>query len=202
MLARGPVAAAVLGAALGLAACSGGSTASTPTATPIPAATPTSTPASTESSAGSPSPSPVATLSAASCLSGRYTLVRFVAVGGSTYGTGQGGDVTVAFTDGRYTLSGAGGKPMVVTVGGQTGNLTVDGRSAGTYRLKGATASFTSTSAAGSGTLGNGTGGATQKLTMKQVSSVIGLTGKGQVACTAQAMTITLKSVRLELGRV
>ena len=37
---------------------------------------------------------------------------------------------------------------------------------------------------------------------MKQVDSVIGLTGDGQVACTDAALTITLDSVRLELGRV
>lgn len=125
-----------------------------------------------------------------------------MAVGGSTYGTGQGGDVSITFGDGRYTLEGAGKKPMVVTVGGQSGNLTVYGESTGTYALKGAVATFTSRSEKGGGTLGNGSGGARQKLTMKQVDSVIGLGGEGQVACTAQAMTITLNAIRLELGRV
>lgn len=36
---------------------------------------------------------------------------------------------------------------------------------------------------------------------MDQVTSVVGLEGEGQVACTAQAMTVTLATVRLELAR-
>ena len=196
--------AATFGATVGLSACSGGPGAGGG-ATPAPAPTDVSsaaTPGPEQSSAGPESPSAVATVPASRCLAGRYALVRFVAVGGTTYGTGQGGDVTVTFADGRYTLSGAGQKPVVVTLGGQTGNLTVDGESKGTYTLKGDAATFTARSADGTGTLDDGSGGSAQKLTMKQVDSVIGLAGRGQVACTAQAMTITLKAIRLELGRV
>jgi hypothetical protein len=199
-------AAMALVASLGLAACSGGPGAAV--APPSTAGTPASSAPSTggvPSASTSPSPglspSPVATLAPDRCLRGRYALVRFVAVGGSTYGTGQGGDVTVTFDDGRYTLVGAGAEPVVVTVGGQTGNLTVDGRSKGTYTRRGAAATFTTTSASGGGRLGDAAGSATQRITMKQVDSVIGLAGDGQVACTAEAMTITLKAVRLELAR-
>ncbi len=201
MLRRSAGAAVALAAVLGLAACSGGPGASGPP-TPTGEAPTTSAPSGGESASAGPSPSALATLSPDRCLSGRYALLRFVAVGGSTYGTGQGGDVVVAFDDGRYTLTGGGAKPLVVTLAGQTGNLTVDGESRGTYERRGAAATFTATSATGSGTLGDGAGGATQKVTMKQVDSVIGLAGPGQVACTAQAMTITLKAVRLELARV
>jgi hypothetical protein len=203
-LARTLGAAVALGAALGLSACSGSGSGGGggSVATPAPAGSSTSaSPAASPGEIPSPSPSPIATLPAARCLSGRYALVRFVAVGAQTYGTGQGGDVSVTFTDGRYTLKGAGRKPVVVTVGGQTGNLTVDGEAKGGYRLKGATATFTDGSATGSGTLDNGSGGDAQKLSMKQVNSVIGLSGDGQVACTAQAMTITLNAIRLELAR-
>jgi len=108
--------------------------------------------------------------------------------------------VTVTFDDGRYSLAGAGRQPMVVTVGGRSGDLRVDGEVRGTYTLKGGTATFTTGSAEGGGTID--AGGQTQRLTMKQVGSVIGLAGDGEVACTSEAMTITLKTIRLELGRV
>lgn len=203
---------ASLAAALALTACSAdpGPAASAPAATssatqpsatqPTAAQTPPAGDPPT-SGAASASPSPVATLAPGRCLTGRYALVRFVAVGGSTYGTGQGGDVTATFDDGRYVLRGAGRRPMSVTVGGQTGNLTVDGEAKGTWTRKGAVASFTPTSDTGGGTLDDGRGGKAAKLTMQQVDGVIGLAGDGQVACTAQAMTITLAAIRLELAR-
>jgi hypothetical protein len=204
MLFRTLTATACVGAVLVLAACSG-SPGAAGSAAPTPsdgAASTTAAPGPEQSTAASPSPSSAATLSADACLTGRYALVRFVAVGGgSTYGTGQGGDVTVTFGDGRYTLAGAGKKPVVVVLGGQTGDLTVAGEARGTYLLKGAAATFTAGSATGGGTLEDGNGDR-RKITMKQVDSVIGLAGAGTVACTSQAMTITLSAVRLELGRV
>ncbi len=197
---------ATLAATLGLSACSGspgtgGGAAPAPSPTDVSTAPDPATPAPTDAGAGSPSPSPAATLAADRCLSGTYSLVRFVAVGGETYGTGQGGDVTLTFGDDRYTLAGAGKKPIVVTIGGQTGDLTVDGASKGTYRLKDDTATFGRPTTTGSGTLSAGSGRG-QKLTMKQVNGVIGLAGDGKIACTAQAMTITLSAIRLELARV
>lgn len=195
---------ATLGAVLGASACSGDPGTD---AGPAPAPAPTdasnaATPVPEQTGTPAPSASPVATLPPEQCLTGRYALVRFVAVGdGSTYGTGQGGDVTVAFDNGRYTLAGAGREPVVVTLAGQTGNLAVDGESSGAYALDGATATFTPRSATGGGTLGGGSGGDRTKLTMKQVDAVIGLAGDGQVACTAQVMTITLPAIRLELAR-
>ena len=36
---------------------------------------------------------------------------------------------------------------------------------------------------------------------MEQVDNVLGLAGEGQIACTAQAMTLTLAAVRLERAR-
>ncbi|MGI3779531.1 MAG: hypothetical protein ACRYG2_02030 [Janthinobacterium lividum] len=157
---------------------------------------------STTAAPSSPASPSLATLPAKQCLTGRYALVRFVAVGGSsTYGTGQGGDVTLTFGGGRYTLAGAGRKPVVVTLAGQSGDLTVDGESNGRYTLAGGTATFLPGSATGGGTLTDGSGGDRTKVTMKQVDSVIGLDGDGQVACTDQAMTLTLAAIRLELAR-
>lgn len=183
-----------------VAGCSGEPEAAATSPAPAPAG-PASDAAPTASAAPA-SPGPVATLATEACLSGRYRLVRFVAAGASsTYGTGQGGDVTVAFDDGRYTLTGAGREPVVVTLGGQTGELVVDGSSTGTYARQDSVATFTPRSATGGGTLRAGSGGPAQQLTMAQVDNVLGLTGDGRVACTAQAMTLTLAAVRLELAR-
>ena len=107
--------------------------------------------------------------------------------------------MSVRFAGGGYTLSGAGAKPMTITLAGNSGNLVVDGRATGRQALSGSTATFTSSSATGSGTVE--LAGQQQRLTMKQVTNVIGLEGKGEVACTSQAMTITFPTVRLELGR-
>ncbi|GAB2576472.1 hypothetical protein [Microlunatus antarcticus] len=199
---RARVVAAALGTVLALAGCSGGPAPAAPSASSVPSAesAPSSTVAPT--AATTPSPSALATLPAAQCLTGRYALVRFVAVGqGSTYGTGQGGDVTLTFEGDGYTLAGAGREPVVVTLAGQTGNLTVDGESQGGYALDDAVATFTPTSATGGGSLDDGTGGDGTRLTMKQVDGVIGLSGQGQVACTDRFLTITLASIRLELAR-
>lgn len=89
----------VAGALVVLAGCSG-----SPDAAPD--ASPSTVPTPTASSA-SASPS-LATLPAAECLTGTWRLVRFVGASDQTYGTGQGGDVSVRFADGGYTLQGAG----------------------------------------------------------------------------------------------
>ena len=201
-MARRAAALVLAGAALTLAACSG-SAGSAPSAAPSAAA---STPATTEPSSSpapttSASPS-LATLPASECLTGDWRLVRFVGASDQadqTYGTGQGGDVSVRFRGDGYTVSGAGEKPMTITLGGRTAQLRVDGRAEGTYALSGDTATFTQRSASGSGTLA--AGGQSQKLSMQQVTRVVGLSGEGRIACTADAMTVTLTTVRLELGR-
>jgi hypothetical protein len=178
------------GCVFALAACSGG---------PADAGASSAAPAAPSAAAtGSVAPT-LATLPAERCLTGTWALVRFVGTDQQTYGTGEGGDVTVRFADGRYTLAGAGKKPVTVTLAGQAAGLTVDGRAPGTFAVKGDRATFAQKSASGTGTIE--VAGHRQRLTMDQVTSVVGLTGDGQVACTPQAMTITLTSVRLELAR-
>ena len=71
----------------------------------------------------------------AKCLDGRYRLVRFVGVGEKgTYGTGEGGDVTVTFDNGSYLLRGAGKDPIKLTLAGQTADLLVNGTVSGDYQ--------------------------------------------------------------------
>lgn len=201
---RLPLAAAAAGVALALVGCSGspapgGSASPSPAASSAPATgSPGPSASASATPSGSASPS-LATLPAKQCLTGTWALLRFVGASDQTYGTGEGGDVSVRFAGGGYTLSGAGQKPMTITLAGNRGNLVVDGRATGGQSLSGTTATFTSRSATGTGVVE--LGGQQQRLTMKQVTNVIGLEGKGEVACTARAMTITFPTVRLELGR-
>ena len=90
-----------------LAGCSGDS-ASGPT--PIPSSEP---PAAAAPATVGPSTSPIPAVPVNECLSGRYRLVRFAGVGErGSYGTGEGGDVTVTFNNGSYLLSGEGKEPI------------------------------------------------------------------------------------------
>jgi hypothetical protein len=190
------------------AACSGTDPNPTPADSPAPAS------GSERSSPGSSSASGSAieqSLPAAECLSHRYRLLRFIAVGGNeAYGTGEGGDAYATFSNqapsdasaagGHYLLEGRGKDPIKLTLAGSTGDLTVDGTVEGTYELQGSQATFTSTTSAGSATLK--AGGRTQKLTMTDVAAIIAPNGSAQVACTDKALTLTAQSVRFELARV
>ena len=182
----------LLTAVLITAGCSGG---------PHDPAPPPAAAAEPASAAPSAPATAAPTQTAAACLTGTYRLVRFVGVGGSdAYGTGQGGDVTAAFRGKGFTLAGDGRKPMVVTLAGQSADLTVDGTAKGRFTVDGASTSFTTTTTKGSATLQ--AGDRKQHLGMREVVAVVGLNGSATVACTAQAMTVTLKTVRLEFGRV
>jgi hypothetical protein len=121
----GLVAAAVL---IVLAGCSDRTpTPATTTTAPVPetsappAATPTTAPKSTST----------ALIPGAECLTGTWRLVRFIGLGEqSTYGTGRGGDVTVTFDNGAYTLVGKGKKLITVNLAGESTRLRTDGTSA------------------------------------------------------------------------
>jgi hypothetical protein len=188
-----------------LAGCSGGGAAgSTPTASApsASAASPSvvapSTPAESTSTG---SPDSTATLvPGANCLTGTWRLVRFIGLGqSSTYGTGQGGDVTVAFDNGRYTLVGKGQEPITVVLAGQTASLTVDGTVSGTYQPDGSEMGFTIAEATGQGTLESGK--QKQTLPMSSISQVIAPRGKATLACPEKVLLIALPTVRLELER-
>ncbi len=155
--------------------------------------------APTSEPADAPSATPAG--SAAGCLAGRYRLVRFVGVGDhATYGTGEGGDVDVAFDNGAYELTGRGQKPIVVTLAGQRGQLLVDGTAAGDYTAEGESAQFRVGDLTGNATLS--AGGSSQTLSMAEVANVIAPVGSATVRCDGRAMIITLKQVRLEFGRL
>jgi hypothetical protein len=164
-----------------------------------------STPSQSTSSAPTTTPTPAATPSTAApnakCLNGRYQLVRFVGVGAKgTYGTGQGGDVTITFDDGSYLLRGAGKDPIKLTLAGQTADLLVNGTISGNYRVVGNQATFTVDESTGSATLSMGS--SKESVTMEQVGSVLAPNGEAGLACANDALIVSLQDVRLEFGKV
>ncbi len=185
--------AVVATALLALAGCSGAAASgpSTPTRPPSQAASP-----------NAPNPSASAPDSAVQkCLNGRYRLVRFVGVGEKgTYGTGQGGDVTVTFDNGTYLLRGAGKDPIKLTLAGQAAGLLVNGSVGGDYQLQGDKASFTVGKSTGSATLQ--VGPAKKSLAISEVANVLAPDGEASLSCANDALIVTLQDVRLELGKV
>jgi len=179
---------------LALAGCSGNPSAGDTPSLPEPESAATasiSTPLATPSSA-----TPVA-----NCLNGRYRLVRFVGVGEKgTFGTGEGGDVTVTFNKGSYLLRGAGKDPIKLTLAGQTADLLVDGTISGDYRVEGDRATFTVGESTGSATL---TAGPSKgSVSIADVGKVLAPNGEAGLSCANDALIVTLQDVRLEFGKV
>lgn len=197
----GLVAVAVL---VGLAGCSdGGPTPATTSAPPAPdssttapqAATPSAPPTTT-----SPGSTSTALIPGADCLTGTWRLVRFIGLGASAaYGTGQGGDVTVTFDEGAYTLVGKGEKPIRVNLAGESADLRIDGTARGTYAPDGGEMAFTIDEATGEGTLVSGK--ERETLPMSSIAKVVAPSGKATLACPADVLAIALPNVRLELER-
>lgn len=137
---------------------------------------------------------------AAECLDGNFELVRFVGLGEkSTYGTGEGGDVTVRFDNGSYELL-AKGEPITVVLAGQQGRLVAEGTTQGDYTTEGSMATFRVGDSSGEATVS--VGGATQTLSMSDVANVIAPSGTADVACSPLALVITLDQVRLDFSKV
>jgi uncharacterized lipoprotein NlpE involved in copper resistance len=180
---------------LALAGCSANSDASNPTRTPS-AAPPASTGpnASTSSSASAAAP-------VSQCLTGRNRLIRFVGVGErGSYGTGEGGDVTVTFNGDSYVLNGAGKDPIKLTLAGQTAGLLVNGTISGNYQLQGDRATFTVGESSGDATLS--VGKVKQSVPMSDVGKVLAPDGEAGLSCANNALIVTLQDLRLELGKI
>jgi hypothetical protein len=183
---------AATAALLAVAACSSSSESVDQLPSPSPSA-----PATSALPAGTSSGN---TALAADCLTGRYRLARFVGIGDrATFGTGDGGDVVVTFNQGTYELSGAGEKPIIVTLAGQQAKLTVDGTLQGSYTVDGNAATFRAGQAEGSARLT--AAGLTQTLKMPDVVKVLAPKGSAVLACSGERMAITTGQIRLELER-
>jgi hypothetical protein len=178
---------------LAMAGCS-----STPSASDIPA--PTQPTAAATTSDATPA-APSSATADAKCLDGRYALIRFVGVGAKgTYGTGEGGDVTITFDNRSYLMRGAGKDPIKLTLAGQTADLLVDGTISGDHHVAGNKATFTVDESTGSATLRSGS--SKESVPIDQVGSVLAPSGEAGLACANHALIITLQDVRLELGKV
>jgi len=181
---------AVAALMLTVASCSGSSS---------PGDTPSLTPP--ESSATSSSSTPSAAEPVTECLKGSYRLIRFVGAGEKgTFGTGEGGDVTVTFNNGSYLLRGAGKDPIKLTLAGQTADLLVNGTISGDYRVEGDKATFTMGESTGSATLS--VGSSKSSVSIADVGSVLAPDGKAVLSCANDALIVTLQDVRLEFGKV
>lgn len=180
---------------LALAGCSANSDASNPMPTPRTAPPASTGPnASTSSSASAAAP-------VSQCLTGRNRLIRFVGVGErGTYGTGEGGDVTVTFNGDSYVLNGAGKDPIKLTLAGQTAGLLVNGTISGNYQLQGDSATFTVGESSGDATLS--VGKVKQSVPMSDVGKVLAPDGEAGLSCANNALIVTLQDMRLELGKI
>jgi hypothetical protein len=181
---------AVAALMLTVASCSGSSS---------PGDTPSLTPPESSATASSSTPSAAAPVT--DCLKGSYRLIRFVGAGEKgTFGTGEGGDVTVTFNNGSYLLRGAGKDPIKLTLAGQTADLLVNGTISGDYRVEGDKATFTMGESTGSATLS--VGSSKSSVSIADVGSVLAPDGKAVLSCANDALIVTLQDVRLEFGKV
>jgi hypothetical protein len=179
---------------LAMAGCS-----SSPSASDTPS--PTQPTAAATASDPTPAAVPSSATPDANCLNGRYALIRFVGVGArGTYGTGEGGDVTITFDNGSYLLRGEGKDPIKLTLAGQSADLLVDGTISGDQRVAGNKATFTVGESTGSATLSSGS--SKESVTIEQVGSVLAPNGEAGLACADDALIVTLQDVRLEFGKV
>jgi hypothetical protein len=166
-----------------------------------PSAGETSSPAEPDSSPIVSTPTPSSATPVVNCLNGRYRLVRFVGVGEKgTFGTGEGGDVTVTFDHGSYLLRGAGKDPIKLTLAGQTADLLVDGTISGDYSAEGHKTTFTVGKSTGSATLT--VGSSKGSLSMADVGKVLAPDGEAGLSCADDALIVTLQDVRLEFGKL
>ena len=177
-----------------VAGCSSSPSASS---TPSPTQPTSSGPATTPTLAATPATAaPDAT-----CLNGRYQLVRFDGVGDrKKYGTGEGGDVTITFADGSYLLHGAGKDPIKLTLAGLNADLLVNGTISGDHRVTGNQAVLTVGESSGSMTLSKGW--LKESVPMEQVGSVLATNSEAELACANDALLLTLQDLRLEFGKV
>jgi uncharacterized lipoprotein NlpE involved in copper resistance len=190
-----PFVAALSTLLLALAGCSANSDASSPAPTASGAS-----PASTGPNA-SPGSSASAAAPVSQCLTGRNRLIRFVGVGErGTYGTGEGGDVTVTFNGDSYVLNGAGKDPIKLTLAGQTAGLLVNGTISGNYQLQGDRATFTVSESSGDATLS--VGKVKQSVPMSDVGKVLAPEGEAGLSCANNALIVTMQDMRLELGKI
>jgi hypothetical protein len=106
----------------------------------------------------------------------------------------------VTFDNSSYLLRGAGKDPIKLTLAGQTASLLVNGTISGDYQLQGDRATFTVGESSGNATLS--VGKVKESVPMSQVGNVLAPDGEAGLSCANNALIVTLRDVRLELGKI
>jgi hypothetical protein len=181
----------VAGLLIGLAACSAPSA-------PEPAPTPTDAtePAATPSDVPSPSPT------APGCPDGSFAVSAIEGRGSaSTLGKGSGGNVTMSFIGGTFTLASDGSDPIKLEVGPGTTDLRFAGQIVGSYA--GDPAALTMTVSGASGTASVKGFGFNREVPMQQVADQLAPAGSTAVAsCDGDHARLELPAIVLDLTRV
>lgn len=159
------------------------------------AATPTASSASAPSSAPTPSPSPAA------CPSGSYRITALKGQGSaSQLGSGVGGDVTLAFADGTFTLHSDGRDPIKMKVGPANADLTIAGDITGRYSGDASALKLSVQDASGTAKIKGGF--VNRQLTLRQLADqIVPLNSTGSATCDGDQATLTLPNVALTLAR-
>src|SRR4030095_372873 len=114
-------------------------------------------------------------------------LVRFTSRGGGfNYGTGRGGDVTMTFDKGGYTLVGNGKKPIRVKRAGESADLRIDGTVKGSQAPDGKVMALTIDDATGVATWESG--GHRQTLPVASIADMVAPSGKAALACPGNVL--------------
>jgi hypothetical protein len=183
--------AVAVGLVTGLAACS---------APPAPAPVP-----SPSDPAGSAAPASVSTTpspAAAGCPDGSYAVSAIEGRGSaSALGKGSGGNVTMSFVGGSFTLASDGSNPIKLQVGPGSTDLRFAGQIAGTY--SGDPAALAMTVTAASGTASVKGFGFSREVPMQQVADQLAPEGStGAASCDGDHARLELPAVVLDLTRV
>ena len=189
----------VVALSLALTGCSAGDDPA-PGDTPAPSAP---APASAEpSSSSGPTAEAGPDGAAVDCLDGAYRVRKFRAIGADeTPATGTGGDLTMTFDEGSFAMASDGKDPAAITIGGENGELVLDGKLTGTYAP--------ADSDRVTFTLGKGSGtaklrdpqGDERTIAVQQVAEVLAPEGVATVSCEGDELTLDNKQLTLNLVR-
>lgn len=112
----------------------------------------------------------------------------------------MGGDVTLTFTDGTFTLHSDGQDPIKMKIGPANADLTVVGDITGLYSGDASKLKMSVKDAAGTAKIKGGF--VNRQLTMRQLADqIVPLNTTGSATCTADGATITLPNVAFTLAR-
>ena len=187
------------GSALLVAGCSAPA-ATTPATQPAITASGTPVPTSPQTSPAASQTSPAASPSATACPSGEYRVTSFKATGkDGSLGNGKGGDISAEFENGRYEVDFDDDTPISLTLASGTGQLIIDGSIHGTYTGSGDDMTFTVGRV--EGTAKTRYQGDTRAFSMKNISTVLGLSGKGSATCSGDDLTLKAGKTTFQMVR-